>query len=81
MARCLAHSRYLTDGTSGPLPRGSALSRIHPVPASCAPPKPTCTCHSPLVPLPGTQGPLSTPLQPQYTTGEKDGATALKGWA
>ena len=93
-AEHLAQSSYLTDDRSGLLPRGSALSRIHPVPASCpfpvtAPPTspeplavvpcPTGTCHSPLVPLPGTQGPLKAPEQPQYTASQKDGAQALKG--
>ena len=39
---------------------------------------PTGTCHSPLVPLPGTQGPLKAPEQPQYTASQKDGAQALR---
>ena len=94
-AEHLAQSSSLTDDRSGLLPRGSALSRIHPVPASCpfpanphpptspeplaVVPRPTGTCRSPLEPLPGTQGPLKALEQPQYTASQKDGAQALRG--
>ena len=66
-----------------PTTEGLCFVQDSPCPSILSPPphKPTCTCHSPLVPLPGTQGPLSAPVQPQYTAGQKDRATALKGWA
>ena len=35
MAEHLAQSSYLTEDRSGLLPRGSARSRIHPVPSLC----------------------------------------------
>ena len=56
MAEHLAQSSYLTDNRSGLLPRGSARSRIHPVPASCPFP---ATPHPPTSPEPPNSGSTS----------------------